>query len=241
MKVEEFAAALDRLERLRDTWRLTVRYFRSHGIERMSYTHMPPPGASDADQMRVAAEGFPPDWARRYVADRLYRIDPLALFSSQSPQPFFWRDIDELKVLSKDERRFLRMLDAAGSGDGLGIQVFGPNGRNGYCGLGLAKDAVRPSGFRINEFQWVCQLAHLKYCAILVPRLAKPQPLTARETEILRWVARGKSNAVIADILGVSPHTVDAYLRRIYLKLGVVDRLSAALRGFGIGLLHAEN
>jgi DNA-binding CsgD family transcriptional regulator len=53
-------------------------------------------------------------------------------------------------------------------------------------------------------------------------------------------VARGKRNGLIGDILGISSNTVDAHLRRIYLKLGVFDRLSAAVRGIGIGLIHAE-
>ncbi len=48
---------------------------------------------------------------------------------------------------------------------------------------------------------------------------------------MLGWVARGKSNALIGDILGISGATVDAHLRRIYLKLGVFDRISAAVRG----------
>ena len=51
---------------------------------------------------------------------------------------------------------------------------------------------------------------------------------------------RGKSNASIGEILGISAHTVDAHLRRIYLKLGVVDRLSAALRGLGFGLIRVD-
>ena len=57
---------------------------------------------------------------------------------------------------------------------------------------------------------------------------------------MLTWVARGKTNAAIAEILGISAHTVDAHLRRIYLKLGVADRMSAALRGLGFGLISLD-
>ena len=73
----------------------------------------------------------------------------------------------------------------------------------------------------LREFQWVCQLAHLRYCAILIPTLGPEPRLSDREIEVLGWVARGKSNAVIGDILGISAHTVDAHMRRICLKLGV--------------------
>ena len=57
---------------------------------------------------------------------------------------------------------------------------------------------------------------------------------------MLTWVARGKTNASIGDILGISAHTVDAHLRRIYLKLGVADRISAALAGLGFGLISLD-
>ena len=64
-------------------------------------------------------------------------------------------------------------------------------------------------------------------------------PLSGREMEILDWVARGKSNSVIAEILNLSAGTVDTYLRRIYDKLDVSDRTSAAVRGVGMGLIAA--
>ena len=57
---------------------------------------------------------------------------------------------------------------------------------------------------------------------------------------MLTWVARGKTNTSIGDILGISGHTVDAHLRRIYLKLGVYDRVSAALRALGFGLITVD-
>lgn len=54
------------------------------------------------------------------------------------------------------------------------------------------------------------------------------QPLAPREEEVMRWVAEGKSNAEIACILGISPLTVKTHLQRIYPKLGVENRTSAA-------------
>jgi len=52
--------------------------------------------------------------------------------------------------------------------------------------------------------------------------------LTARENEVLLWLAAGKSNSEMAEILGVSPSTVGKHLERIYEKLGVENRTAAA-------------
>ncbi|MEO0004298.1 MAG: Alkaline phosphatase synthesis transcriptional regulatory protein PhoP [Pseudomonadota bacterium] len=52
--------------------------------------------------------------------------------------------------------------------------------------------------------------------------------LTAREAEVLYWVAQGKINRDIADILGASPATVKKHLERIHGKLGVETRTAAA-------------
>ena len=52
--------------------------------------------------------------------------------------------------------------------------------------------------------------------------------LTLREREVLRWLARGKSNAEIGAILGISAATVGKHLEHIYPKLGVENRTAAA-------------
>ncbi len=54
--------------------------------------------------------------------------------------------------------------------------------------------------------------------------------LTAREREVLGWVAAGKTNAQIAQILGAQPRTVAKHLERVYEKLGVETRTAAAMR-----------
>jgi DNA-binding CsgD family transcriptional regulator len=54
--------------------------------------------------------------------------------------------------------------------------------------------------------------------------------LAPREAEILTWVAVGKSDAEIAQILAISPRTVSHTLERVYRKLGVETRTAAAMR-----------
>ncbi|UXM95805.1 DNA-binding response regulator [Bartonella sp. HY329] len=59
-------------------------------------------------------------------------------------------------------------------------------------------------------------------------RLQQRFELTARETEICEWLGHGKSNKDIADILGLSPRTVNKHLESIFSKLGVENRAAAA-------------
>ncbi|TWF54876.1 response regulator transcription factor [Neorhizobium alkalisoli] len=63
-------------------------------------------------------------------------------------------------------------------------------------------------------------------------------PLTQRESEVLMWIAKGKSNKDIGDILGLSSRTVNKHLEQIYVKLGVENRASAAVRAAHV--LHGE-
>lgn len=51
--------------------------------------------------------------------------------------------------------------------------------------------------------------------------------LTAREADVLVWLARGKSNRDIAEILSLSPRTVNKHLEVVFAKLGVENRASA--------------
>lgn len=59
-------------------------------------------------------------------------------------------------------------------------------------------------------------------------QFSKELGLTAREGEVLAWLSKGKANRDIAEILGLSPRTVDKHLEQIYAKLGVENRTAAA-------------
>lgn len=58
--------------------------------------------------------------------------------------------------------------------------------------------------------------------------LCKAHGLTSREAEVLMWITNGKSNREISEILLISPRTVNKHLERVFAKLGVENRASAA-------------
>lgn len=91
-------------------------------------------------------------------------------------------------------------------------------------------------------------LAHLHLALLRLPAAASApavrppaeaaRALSAREMEILRWLAEGKSNYEVGCILGISAATVKNHLQRIYRALGVSNRAHALARCSALRLLE---
>ncbi len=67
-----------------------------------------------------------------------------------------------------------------------------------------------------------------------------PEPLTERETEVLRLLAQGQSNKQIARHLHVVEDTVKTHVRHILAKLGVQSRTQAVLSAQRLGLVFNQ-
>ena len=65
-----------------------------------------------------------------------------------------------------------------------------------------------------------------------------PEPLTARETEVLRLLSGGYSNREIAAAMFLAEGTIKNHVSAVLLKLGVRDRTRAVLRGLELGLIQ---
>jgi DNA-binding CsgD family transcriptional regulator len=240
-------------------WDLLLQYCATQDIPRVSYHHHgvdqhwgaalraedPAVPAHIADDIalspqagfHIVTHGFPADWVHRYVDERLYEIDPIPDLARRTTDPFLWSDVAALCRLAEEQAAFLASLDRALTGDGVAIQVFGPNMRHGYVGFGFGGDDRRVTPAKLAEFQIVAQLLHLRACAIIEERNKPNAELSPREREILSWLARGKSKSVTAEILQISVHTVDTTVRRIFRKLGVSDRTSAVVKAVNSGLI----
>jgi DNA-binding CsgD family transcriptional regulator len=85
---------------------------------------------------------------------------------------------------------------------------------------------ARPLGsVGLGETMWLLRLRSAGDAP--VSRLATAS-LTPRETEVLSWIAKGKTNRDVAEILGMSPRTVNKHLEHVFEKLGVETRAAAA-------------
>ncbi|MEQ1404271.1 response regulator transcription factor [Neorhizobium sp. Rsf11] len=144
-----------------------------------------------------------------------------------------------------------RLINAAtGSDDGLDIvvqRVFAWMGERDKPGF--ARDAafsLADNGQTSLQFSFLGAIGADEYLFRLMAANRRPDdevlrqhfPLTQRESEVLLWIAKGKSNRDIGDILGLSARTVNKHLEQIYVKLGVENRASAAVKAAHV--LHGE-
>jgi DNA-binding CsgD family transcriptional regulator len=116
----------------------------------------------------------------------------------------------------------------------LAVPTYGPRGLEGAL---LVRHGSRDDCLPdcTESLCAVAQLAYSRYRQMQPIVREEDVPLSEREREIMQWVVRGKSNSVIGTILGISASTVDTYMRRIFRKLDVGDRTSAAMRAVALG------
>lgn len=81
-----------------------------------------------------------------------------------------------------------------------------------------------------------------RYLVIRMPSMGRCRiRLSPREQEIVRMVAKGHPNKVIADVLNISSWTVCTHLRRIFAKLGVGSRAAMVAQLLEIGALPPDH
>lgn len=81
-----------------------------------------------------------------------------------------------------------------------------------------------------------------RYLLLRIPNPGRNRiQLSPREQEIVRMVAKGHPNKIIADVLNISSWTVCTHLRRIFAKLGVGSRAAMVAQLLELGILESEH
>lgn len=222
-----------------ELWRVARGYYRATGFRGFAYFMANRGDSVVRGGFNLIHRGFPRKVVQAYVTEGWGERDPLPQMVIGKGAPTRWSEAWGQMEPDAEQMAFLTRMREVGLGDGFTLPVYGPGGRNGSVNIGAAEREGVIESAPVDQMHMVAQVAHMRLCQLLPDRGPLEKPLSARELEILDWVARGKSNSVIADILHLSGATVDTYLRRIYEKLDVSDRTSAAVMGVGMGLIAA--
>ena len=180
---------------------------------------------------------FPSEWVSRYREKEYFKIDPIISFGKKAKEPYRWYMLEQQKDLTSEELLYLADLRRAGMVDGYGVPIQDREGTVAYFGCGSSTDLLELDHVGLLILQYACNQVHNRFVYIKGGIFEKPVALTKRETEVLQWIAGGKSKSVISQIMEISPHTVDTLTRRCFQKLDANDKVNAVLRAIGLGLI----
>lgn len=175
----------------------------------------------------ILATTRPRPWLAEYQACEHAAHDPVLREVPVRMRPFAWSDIARHRTLDENEQRVLAQAAVHGMKDGFAVPVIGLGEHFGLVSLAGEECDLRPS-----TRARLTLASHYFYHLLAVHRrrasLSRPK-LSARELEIVRWVAAGKSDWDIGRILAISAKTVNYHVERVKRKLGVATRTQAVL------------
>ncbi|MDP9474747.1 MAG: PAS domain S-box protein [Actinomycetota bacterium] len=141
-----------------------------------------------------------------------------------------FQDITHPDDLKKDLEHVRRMLVGEIDEYSMEKRYLRKDGRRVWASLrvSLVRDAYGEPGYFVSVIEEITERKHKELV---------PDPLTARELEVLGLVARRQTNKQIAEDLSYSLGTIKLHVQRIIAKLGVETRAQAATRAVEIGLI----
>jgi DNA-binding CsgD family transcriptional regulator len=243
MTGKEHLAAADRLNELQRIFsdacgNLGLEYFAYHVVRASGL------GCTDG-RLPYIISNYPAAWVQHYFSANYLSEDPVIDMLLERRKPFIWSEAAKPDILSQGQRRLLDEARDAGLRDGLTIPI--------RHGDDVAAISLVPKGFgddfsaSMRHYQHILRLMALRYHGLarqtLVEKALTGQSsrrrslLSPRETEILEWVAKGKSNWEISTILQISSKSVEFHLEGIKRKLQVFNRTHAVARAIMLGLL----
>jgi LuxR family quorum-sensing system transcriptional regulator SolR len=176
------------------------------------------------------------EWQDCYRERRYIEIDPTVRHGLRSATPIVWSE--EVFRLAPG---FWEDARLHGLHFGWAQATRDANGVVGLLTLARSAEQITESELRANEerMTWLTQFAHATMSRILAPKLLPELSvaLTARETEVLRWTAEGKTSYEIGQILHIAERTVNFHIKNIIDKLGVSNKTQAAVKAGLLGLL----
>lgn len=211
---------------------------RSMGVVAGTYHLVPPFHSQVSDDLVIVQFGLPDGMAQDYIDSGVFADDPIPDFIVSEGRAMLASDATKLVPVSMRYRRYLAKWRKAFPHPLYLVPLYGPRGRDSISSFSLGRPFTKFDQHLSRHICEFLQSTHVEICDEVFAIWNRKIKLSKREEEILTWVARGKTGSETADILGISKATTDTYMKRIFEKLEVNDRVTAVVRGFGLGLVR---
>ncbi len=175
-------------------------------------------------------QNWPSDWIALYQRKNFVVVDFSVAEARRRMAPFTWLDARAERTLSLAEKELWKAANANGWENGLSVPLHGPGGYFGLVSIGGKNLDLSPATRR--RLHLLAFAVHERCRAIhgVSPVADQQARLTARELECLRWVAAGKTDGDIAQIIDLSPTTVKDHIDAGRRKLDAQTRAQAVAR-----------
>ncbi len=186
----------------------------------------------------IVMSNCPADWLARYIENDSGLTDPVLIGAVRDVVPFIWNTSGAARLAPPPREA----AAADGPHVGAAVPIHGFAGEFAIVCLASTADQAEfdSTWRRYRHAAHVMSLhLHSRIAQALTldrPRRA-PVPLSEREAECLIWMARGKTNWEIAEILRLSEKTIQTYLENIKRKLGVYTKTQAVVKAIMRGLI----
>jgi len=230
----DFVQRLQRLTDYEQICALIVKELEWFGFTCVTSWSLPRPGGNAADG--VVLNTRPREYIERYCEKNYVVRDPAVSELRRTLNPFSWSDIRNRRDLTKGEKTILDEAREFGARDGFIVPIVTLSGSMALfapCGLepdlsDRARAAVEIMGVYCHHALRRSLLQHQREDAVHTP-------LTPREREIMQWVAVGKTDEEIADILSIGTTTVTSHVENAKQKLDAFRRTYAVVQAIRFG------
>lgn len=171
---------------------------------------------------------WPQEVLNAYVEQGLATRDPLVFAARRRIAPFLWDEIRSDPHMPDDSQAMFAFADSYGFVDGYSVPIHGPGGYQGLVSM-LARKRLALSAHDRAVLEVMARTLHER-CRVtegLGNAGIETPKLTQREVECMRWVAAGKTNWEIGQVLGISGSTVHFHVERVKKKLNKTTRTEA--------------
>jgi len=188
----------------------------------------------------VQLSDFPADWVDLLISGDYYVHDPVLVAVERSVAPFSWAELPTMVNMTKHHHNYMQSAHSQGLSQGYTVPIHVPGEASGLCSFVMAGDRELPAD-SLPAAQYLACFAFEAARRLAVNRDGgegdSTPRLTQRQLDCVVLAAKGKSNWVSGQLLGLSPDTVHKYLESAKRRYGVSSRTELVVRALFDGQL----